>query len=55
MLSAPNQDPLAALERPRHPLDCGDDAARQDAARTRLWAAFFEASGVAGNAWDPAD
>jgi hypothetical protein len=56
-------DPAPALARPAAlegvsvrviPLDRGEDAARQDAARSRLWAPFFEASGATEVSWDPA-
>jgi hypothetical protein len=55
-------DPAAALARPAAlggasvrviPLDRREDAGRQDAARERLWAPFFDASGAAAIAWDP--
>ena len=55
-------DPAGALARPAAldgasvrviPLDRGEEAARQDAARERLWAPFFDASGAAAIAWDP--
>lgn len=56
-------DPAAALARPAAlegasvrviPLDRSEDAARQDAAKARLWAPFFDASGAADVTWDPA-